>query len=409
MPLVGDVTVRCRNMAGDPCQVSYPPALPTLATSGGGIWTGTVYVQLTWVNPWGETTAGPEANIAGLANNAIRVSGPIPSPSVTAVRIYWSQVSGNQDQYYTFPPTGPWIIGSSITGSIAGIPPYKSSAYLPDTDGDIVSTFEMYRWLNAGLVELGRLTGGILDQTGVAMPAGNAEVAIPGWWLSIKYVWHNGWLTLAEQQSYTWLQSPVQGIPGIVTLWRNGAQQVMGTWPQPATAPALTTLSAPMAAGDTVANLVSAAGFTAPGMCLIDSENMSYSQASVTTNQLTGIVRGYSGTIAGSHLSGASVSQLILRLLGRRMPVMLVPGQSSNVLDLPMGWDAILDDYIMARFKRTEQDEDAAAKLIQQFMTRAKELRDDSIPLESRQVGGLYPLGGAAQTLAEIMDTVVVN
>jgi hypothetical protein len=91
------------------------------------------------------------------------------------------------------------------------------------------------------------------------------------------------------------------------------------------------------------------------------------------------------------------------------MPVPVILGQSANTLDMPQGWDQVMDLYIRSNYKATEQDEDGAAKLMQQFEGKAIELRDDQIPLESKQIGGLYPLGGAAQTLAEIQDTVVVN
>ena len=55
------------------------------------------------------------------------------------------------------------------------------------------------------------------------------------------------------------------------------------------------------------------------------------------------------------------------------------------------------------------REELGAGKLMQQFEAKAIELRDDQIPLESKQIGGLYPLGGAAQTLAEVQDFVIVN
>src|SRR5208282_446648 len=147
--------------------------------------------------------------------------------------------------------------------------------------------------------------------------------------------------------------------------------------------------------------------FTAPGMCQIDDEIMSYSQISAT--QLTGLIRGYSGTIPTAHLASAKVSQLILRILGRRMPVPVAVGQSANILDLPQGWDEVMDDYLVAKYKETEGKTQEAQAMMQQFEHKAIELRDDQIPMESRQVGGLWPLGGAAETLADVMDTVIIN
>jgi len=402
---------RARNIANDPCQTLGIPTAPVGAASAtAGIFnSATVYGYITYLTIWGESTPSTEIGPLNCANKAIDLSSMVPPLGATSARFYYGYASGAEQQFVAFTPGVAATVGLATDTPIASVAPYKSSAFLPDSDGDLVGAFEMYRWINAGLVKMGRLAGGILDQTGVAMSAGAAEVVIPGWWLSIKYIWHNGWLTLPEQQSYTWLQSPVQGIPGIATLWRNAAQQVMGTWPQPSTAPATTTLSAPLSAGATLASVVNANGFTAPGMCLIDNEIMSYSQSDTTLEQLTGMVRGYSGTVPVAHLAGATVKQLIFRLLGYRMPVQVSVGQSANTLDLPQGWDEVMDYYLLSRFKQTEQNVQEAATLMQEFEKNAVLLREDQIPSDSKQIGGLWPLGGAAETLADVMDTVIVT
>jgi hypothetical protein len=488
LPTVGDVITRVRSVANDPCQTLGQPVAPNLAISAiAGIFNGHVFGAITYLNTWGETVSSTEVDLAALANQALDLSAMVPPYGATQGRFYFGYASGQEQQFVSFVPGVAATVGIATDVPLSGVPPYKSSAFLPDTDGDLVDASALYRWINAGLVQLGRLAGGILDQTGVAMAAGSAEVEIPGWWLNIKYVWHNGWQLIVEQQSYTWLQSPVGGIPGIVTLWKNAAKQVFGTWPQPSTSPALTLLTSAMGVKDNVANVQNTAdfhgtdgaiatgsqilnspnggfsasmvglnittigagpaggnlittvqsfisanqiqttaaaattvvgavfditgsgapGFTAPGMCQIDSEIMSYSQASAT--QLTGLVRGYSGTIPAAHAQNATVSQLIFRLLGRRMPVQVAVGQSANTLDLPQGWDTVLDYYLLSYFKRTEQDDDAADKLAAKFEAKAIELRDDQIPLENKQIGALWPIGGAAESLAEIQDSVIVQ
>ncbi len=489
MPTVGDLIVRARNAANDPCQTLQQPVAPVGNPSGVGIFDGSVYGFITYLTNWGETIPSTEIGPVVCVNQGIALSSMVPSYAAVFARFYWGYGSGQEQQFITFTPGAAATVGLAGATVLSGAAPYKSGAYLPDTDGDIVSAFDIYRWINAGLVKLGRLAGGILDQTGVAMPAGNAEVAIPGWWLRFISVWHNGWLTLPEQQNYTWLQAPVAGIPGIVTLWKNGAQQVVGTWPQPSTPPAITLLTAPMGASDNVATVQNTAdfhgtdavmsdtdpdanlysnngglagamvglnitvqgagpggtplvttvaefvspnqiqlatpasttvagavfdvtgsgspGFTAPGMCQIDNEIMSYSIVSNT--QLTGLIRGYAGTIPVAHSAGAEVTQLILRILGRRMPVMVAVGQSANTLDLPQGWDEVMDYYLASKFKETEQNVQEAQAMMQQFEKKAIELRDDQIPLNSKQVGGLWPLGGAAETLADVMDSVIIN
>ena len=89
--------------------------------------------------------------------------------------------------------------------------------------------------------------------------------------------------------------------------------------------------------------------------------------------------------------------------------MLVAVGQSANVLDMPQGWDEVMDYYLASKFKETEQNTQEAATFMQQFEAKAIELRDDQIPMESKQIGGLWPLGGAAETLADVQDTVILN
>lgn len=403
MPLIGDVIVRVRIQANDPPQTLVQPLAPTLAASGAGTLSGTIYGALSWINQWGETIASSEASVTGLANNQVSITLNEPAPvGATSGRFYYSAIAGREQQYVTLATSGSLFVGTTGQTVIAGTPAYKPSAFIPDSDGDLVSAFEIYRWINAGLAELGRLAGGILDQTGIAMPASALDVVVPGYWLTIDYVWHNGWLTLPAPQSENWLQSVQVGTPTVATMWKNAAQQVLGVWPQPTLTPASTTLSVAMLATDTSATVASNTGFTAPGLCLIDSEVMSYSALSSTTG-LIDMVRGYGGTVAAAHAMNATVTQATIRLLGRRLPAVISPGSSANTMDVPAGWDTVLDDYLLSRFKQTEQNVQEAAALMQEFIAKAQALKDvpdddDAAPMPMRGANrkdGLYPIGGA--------------
>ena len=410
MALIGDVITRVRGIANDPCQTIPAPLAPTTTIAGtGGIFSGNTFFIITYLTLWGESVGSPEFSYASLNNNTVGLSGLTPPYATKAIRVYFGFGSGMELQFlqYTVNPfTTSLVVGFPTDPVMSGAPPYKASAWLPDTDGDLVDASTMYRWMNAGLEQLGRSAGGILDQTGAAPAAGTAEFLIPGYWLRITHTWHNGWLTIAENQSYTWLQGNVTGIPGIVTLWRSSAQQVLGTWPQPSTDPATAILTAPMTAIDTMAQ-VNSGSFTSPGLCLIDNEVISYSTSADTT--FAGMIRGVGGTLPAAHQSNTTVTQLIFRLLGRRLPAIITLGMSGSQLDVPQGWDSVLDLYLLAQFKQTEQNLQEASALMQEFEAKSIKLRDDQIPVEIKQIGGLFPFGGQADSLAEIMDTVVVN
>jgi len=78
-----------------------------------------------------------------------------------------------------------------------------------------------------------------------------------------------------------------------------------GPWGGVTTGVATTTLNGALTNSATSVVLTSATGFPTAGTVLIDNELITYS--GVSTNTLTGCARGTNGTIAVSHLSGATV------------------------------------------------------------------------------------------------------
>lgn len=292
-------------------------------------------------------------------------------------------------------------VGEVITRvrNMAGDP-----ASTPDSDGDLVTAVDIYSWLNSGLGELGRITGGILDQTGAVIFGNQTSVILTGHWVSIDYVWYNGWLTLPKPQSYIWQQSGIFGSPSIITVWQNAIQQVLGLWPiaaSPNTGD--TTLTAGVAGTTTLGlNVVSTTGFVAPGLLLLDNDELIAFDDVLNSTQLVNLVRGVGGTQAVTHSSGATVVQCALRLVGRRLPIPYAVGNSTLILDLPQGWSATLDYFLLSNYKQTEQNVDEALKLMQMFQQRAQALKpqiEDDLPeaLSGKQErAGFLPLAGFA-------------
>ena len=81
-----------------------------------------------------------------------------------------------------------------------------------------------------------------------------------------------------------------------------------GSWGGVVAGSATTTLNGTINSSATTITLTSAASFAASGAIVIDSEYITYSGKS--TNNLTGCVRGASGTTAAAHTSGAVVTQV---------------------------------------------------------------------------------------------------
>jgi len=154
--------------------------------------------------------------------------------------------------------------------------PINNRAYLPDTDGS-VNVNQIYNWLNSALVKMGVYTGGQLDENGVAIPSGSNEFVVPGWWFNFTDMWHDGWVVLPERAVFTWMKSPVSGVPGIASVWKNANKQVLGLWPQPSLGQTTTTLTSNAAMTDTILNVANSTNFRAPGLGMVDGEVFAYS------------------------------------------------------------------------------------------------------------------------------------
>jgi hypothetical protein len=81
-----------------------------------------------------------------------------------------------------------------------------------------------------------------------------------------------------------------------------------GTWGGYVAGTTTNTLNEDLDTSETAIDLVSASGFTSSGTIVIDAESITYS--GISTNTLTGCVRGANGTTAATHLTGAVVTQV---------------------------------------------------------------------------------------------------
>jgi hypothetical protein len=81
-----------------------------------------------------------------------------------------------------------------------------------------------------------------------------------------------------------------------------------GTWGGYALGSTTNTLNGAINSSATSIVLTSATGFSASGTIVIDTESITYS--GISTNTLTGCVRGANGTTAAAHLTGAVVTQV---------------------------------------------------------------------------------------------------
>lgn len=359
-----------------------PPTLPAptatfsvVAAATSSLPTGTYLLVVTQRNPYGETlpTAESAGQVVGAAQG-IQVT-TTPLPGVTAIRAYLTLpggVSGSETQFVeaAVSVTGaPFSFVISASPSSAGTPPTRASAYLPDMDGPQVSSTVMFNWLNEGLKKLSRITGGLLDYSGVGSQAGNPLYVLQGEWLKIIDVWYNGyWVQGAKRGDFFRRNAVNAQILTGVTISLFTDRQVLEVTYQPDRTAGLTSTTAPMLATDTSVPILNSGAFLLPfGFAQIGTEIVAYSN--LTGNVMAGLIRGL-GTAAPAQAwgTGVTVKELNLFWCGKRVfGTTYAPGQSALNLPVPDGWDPILKTYLLAQFRELEQDRKTAEDLLKQF------------------------------------------
>ena len=130
------------------------PATPTTGTTAGGSLTGqgTYYVKITYLTPYGETTASAEASQAVADNNLLTVTAPTAVAGATGWNVYVSQSTGTE----TLQNSTPLGIGQNYTMATTGIvtgvvPPTTNTSGFPPT----TSTLKVYGLGEICLLKIG--------------------------------------------------------------------------------------------------------------------------------------------------------------------------------------------------------------------------------------------------------------
>jgi hypothetical protein len=172
----------------------------------------------------------------------------------------------------------------------------------------------------------GTITGDFVTFSGATGLGGNITAAILNSEYQVTYITSN---TFTITTSVAANATDVSGSPGGGTVTATyqittgnevftfGTGWGAGLWGGTITGVATTTLNGTINSSATSIVLTSATGFGASGTILIDSELITFS--GVSTNTLTGCVRGVSGTTAAAHTTGATV-QLATTFIGWGQP-----------------------------------------------------------------------------------------
>jgi len=390
--LVGDAIINARQVVPDMPQVlpATTAVVAVVAAIGSTLPAGTYACVVTQRNQWGETIAsGETTGLVVGANQGIQVTSAL-QPGATTIRAYLTLLGGaaGTEQQFIESTISPFTISTPLPSS--GVPPVLSRAWLPDTDGNLISCTAIYGWVNDGLKIISQETGGLLDYCGVPSVLGQLLYLLPGTWKEITTVWYDGYMMLGgDRGSFFRRNTVTSAVLARATISIADNRNIIEIFPQPARTAASTTLAAPMLATDTSAVLTAAAGFALPfGFVQVDNEIMAY--AGIVGNTLTGLIRGLGGSAAVAHSNAAPTSELNIAFSGKRqMAPAYVPGQSMSTLPTPSGWEELLFQYVAGRAKLVEHDAATVGAFMKSMRDEIREWgKTNRGIVRRRQVGG---------------------
>ena len=394
MSYVGELIMSIRESAPDlPLQVYPAPAAPaslsgSLTTLGALVASTTYYFKSTVIFPWGETLPSPEATYTTTSGqNTISMSLGGLQPGMIGFRLYAGTAPG-QEYTWTFipvtwanafpqPPFPITFYGYPLT---YGTVPTRNTAYVPDSDGKMLSAARVFGWLTDALGIAGQITGGLPNFTGCSSVTGQPWYEMTGSWKKIDGAWYNGYPVFFGRRTDVFRKNNVQGVSAALIVDMYTDRVRVELWPQPSAAGGTTTLTANIGPTDTSATIASPAGFqTGFGFVLLGSgsgaEIVSVRSFSGAGNMLAGMLRGWGGTRAGTWLSNTPVTELNICLSGLVNPPTYAPGDSALVISLPPGWTSGLHKYLLSRFRDAERRRQEAKALMDEFTATMQNLR----------------------------------
>lgn len=392
---VGDVLLSAREAVPDlPGVIPNPLATEVVfgTQAGSPSWpAGVYYCQATYVNLWGETAPGPEAQITVPANSVINANVlAVPYLNfITSVNVYIGPSSGGEIQQFSFSaPFAAYYPLSSASPYIVATPPFGNSAFLLDTGGTVASASQTFRWLSDALNRLSALNGGIPDMSGFGTQFGKANYQMPGDWQTLSDAWYDGYPINLGSSSLVFRHNVLTALSGLMAYTQVADTLVVELFAQPIRTAGIGGLSVGMNPLSAVAQTAGMSGWVLPfGLAQLGNpptyEIVAYTMSG---NNLMSLVRGLGGTNAQTWPVGTPVSELNCMFKGMRAAQMYTPGQAANTLRLPSSWVPLIHLYVLSRYRRIEQQEDEATKLNQLFEAGAKEATKKKPAVGDRQV-----------------------
>lgn len=254
-------------------------------------------------------------------------------------------------------------------------PIYSASIPQPDADGGLFRAQTLYRWLDDGVRLITNALGWTLsDWTAVSAVTGQAVYSVNPLFLLVDQAYAKQQMLLVPNQVNAMSIQPSRTSGAQADrayIYRVTDHLEVGFSPLPNYTDVATTLSGGVTAGQTTLPLTSAASFLSYGYALIESELVQYQV--ISGNTLEAVTRGAGGTAAVAHAGGAAATHCSLWLKGSRSPVTIT--DSTSVVEVPLGWVSLLNTYLLAQCRQSENEDQVAARLLKEFDVAVEGIR----------------------------------
>lgn len=395
---VGDILLSARESVPDLPGVLPAPLQSDLSfagSAGGTLPPAVYYLKATYSTYWGETRPGPETTVtlSGLDNGITLNPASCPYLSVvSAINVYLGQTSGGEVQKYVFPVTlgsgGPYIVTGS--GFIFSTPPQGNSAFVLDSGGPVASASQIFRWFSDALNSIATANGGIPDVTGFQTTGGQANYQMPGDWKSFDAGWYDGYPQYLGSGSLVYRHNTIMSIGGMLSYTQVADTVVVEVFPQPVRTGGQTTTNAATSANANQVTTNGLTGFVLPfGLAsLSNPATGAYEIVSYTSvgNNLANLIRGLGGTSPQAWPAGTTVTELNVYMSGMRQAQQYDIGGAATTVRIPSEWVPLMHTYILARYRRIEQNEEDTKTLMEQFSAGLKSATKKKAILGERQI-----------------------
>lgn len=242
----------------------------------------------------------------------------------------------------------------------------------PATDGAMFTAATLLRWLNDAMRIMAATAPVITDWGAIQSQTGQDVYTLPTTTMTVEQAWYDLLPLSRTAEIDDYFVTKIQG-----RSWWFGPHSMHATprlhvWPAADRTGAVTTLNGAINSSVTSVTLTSVTNFMPMGFMQIESELLLYRNINTTTKVVSNLIRGQGGTVAASHNNGVTVTEYNIGYKCSRLPTPLAA--VTDTVEIPQALWPVLELYILAKVRETEQESQYAAQLRKEFDAAVEKL-----------------------------------